>query len=221
MDVLYFYNVLLMAKITALTPQKNDPRRWSIYLDGRFFIGCTEEQLAALDLHVEDELDASRLEEVREALGIAKVRDAALRYLARRNRSERETHDYLRRKKFEEQEIAATIAWLREKGYVNDQQFAEEWIKTRQQLAPRGKQRLLMELYQKGIARETAGEALKENVAAEDEAEAAYRAIVARKNRYRGMETLEIKRKIYNFLSYRGFSPDAVVAAWERFQAEL
>src|SRR5690606_17965027 len=127
----------------------------------------------------------------------------------------------LRRKKFEEQEIAATMAWLREKGYVNDQQFAEEWIKARQQLAPRGRQRLLMELYQKGIARETAGEALKENVAAEDEAEAAYRAIVARKNRFKGMESLEMKRKIYNFLSYRGFSPDAVAAAWERFQAEL
>jgi regulatory protein len=209
-----------MPKITGLAPQKRDPQRWSIYVDSRFFAGCTEGQLAEFDLHVGDEISSVRLDEIRESLGIARIRDAALRYLARRSRSEHEMKGYLARKQFDEAQIQTTLSWLREKGYLNDEQFAADWVSNRQQLAPRGRKRLLMELYQKGVSRETASETLKENLSSEAEAEAAYRALLSRKSRFKGMESLELKRKIYNFLSYRGFSPDAVESAWERFRSE-
>ncbi len=210
-----------MPKITGLTPQKRDPQRWSIYVDSRFFAGCTEGQLAELDLHVGDEITSPRLDEIRQSLGLARIRDAALRYLARRSRSEHEMKSYLMRKQFDEAQIQATVGWLREKGYLNDEQFATDWVSNRQTLSPRGRQRLQAELYQKGISRELVSQTLRENLSPADEEEAAYQAIQSRRNRFTGMETLEIRRKIYSFLSYRGFSPDAVSAAWERFSKEL
>ncbi|MGB5106944.1 MAG: regulatory protein RecX [Candidatus Zixiibacteriota bacterium] len=206
-----------MPRITKLEPQRKHPSRWSIFIDERFFAGCSEEMMASLNLHVGDDLAAQRLDEIRDLLGLTKVRDSALRYLARRSRSESEMRKYLERKGYDGSQIDSTIAWLMDKKYLNDEEFAAAWVRNRQQLAPRGKRRLMVELYQKGIDRDTATQAVQHNISAEDEAEAAYQAVLSRKNRYRGMETLEIKQKIYNFLSYRGFSPDAVASAFERF----
>lgn len=209
-----------MPCVTKIEAQKRNPDRWSIYIDGRFFAGCAAEILPTLNLKVGIELEPERLEEIRDALGLAKIRDAALRHLGRRNRSEKEMREYLRRKEFAAEQVDSTIGWLKERGYLNDAQFAEDWIKNRQQLAPRGKRRLQMELYQKGVARDVVSHAISDNVAPEPEAESAYRLILSRKNRWRGLEPLEIRRKIYNFLSYRGFSPDAVEEAWRRFERE-
>ncbi len=210
-----------MPRITKLEPQKKNSSRWSIFIDNKFFAGCSEEMLAALHLQVGDDLAPSRQDEIRDALGLNKVRDAALRYLARRSRSISEMQKYLERKSFDGAQIASTISWLLEKKYLNDQEFAEAWVRNRQQLAPRGKRRLLMELYQKGIDRETAGQTVQSSITSEDESEAAYQVVIARRNRFKGMESLEIRRKIYNFLSYRGFSPDAVESAFQRFVKDM
>ncbi len=210
-----------MPRITKLEPQVKHPSRWSIFVDNRFFAGCSEEMLASLNLHAGDDISAQRLDEIRDALGMTKVRDSALRYLARRSRSESEMRKYLERKGYDNSQIDTTIAWLMEKKYLNDEEFAAAWVRNRQQLAPRGKRRLMIELYQKGIDRDTANQAVQHSISSESEAEAAYQAVLSRKNRYRGMETLEIKQKIYNFLSYRGFSSDAVESAFERFMKEV
>lgn len=209
-----------MARVTKLEPQKKNSSRWSIFVDNSFFAGCSEEMMAELHLRVGDDLSSERLDEIREALGLTRVRDAALRYLARRSRSISEMRNYLKRKGFDESQIDGTIAWLEGKKYLNDQQFAESWVRNRQQLAPRGKRRLLMELYQKGIDRETAGKIVEKSATPDDEAEAAFQVVIARKNRFKGMESLEIKRKIYNFLSYRGFSPDVAETVYKRFLKE-
>ena len=210
-----------MPRITKLEPQVKHPSRWSIFVEERFFAGCSEEMMASLNLHVGDDLSTQRLDEIREALGMTKVRDSALRYLARRSRSESEMRKYLERKGYDSSQIHKTHAWLQEKKYLDDTQFAEAWVRNRQQLAPRGKRRLMMELFQKGIDRDTATQTVQQNITSEEEADAAYKALQSRKNRYRGMETLEIKQKIYNFLSYRGFSSDAVESAYERFIKDL
>jgi regulatory protein len=209
-----------MPRITKLEPQKKNSSRWSIFVDDKFFAGCSEEMMASLHLHVGDDLALARQDEIRDALGLTKVRDAALRYLARRSRSISEMQKYLERKGFDGAQIEVTISWLLEKKYLNDQEFAEAWVRNRQQLAPRGKRRLLMELYQKGIDRDTAGQIVQSSMNSEDESEAAFQVVLARKNRFKGMESLEIRRKIYSFLSYRGFSPDVAEAVYERFLKE-
>ncbi len=99
-----------MPRITKLEPQVKHPSRWSIFVDNRFFAGCSEEMMASLHLHVGDDLTTQRLDEIREALGMTKVRDSALRYLARRSRSESEMRKYLERKGFDSSQIDTTIA---------------------------------------------------------------------------------------------------------------
>ncbi len=210
-----------MPKVTAITQQKKNAERWSIFIDGEFFLGCTSEFLATVNLHEGDDLTPEQLDKILIQATGSNIRQKALGYLSRRARSVSEMKKYLAEKGFSSELISETVDWLLEKKYLNDSQFADDWIKMRLRLAPRGKQGLLMELYQKGIDRATAAQALDNNLGREDEAQVAYEVIAQRKNRWKGSEWLEIERKIYNFLSYRGFSGDAIVAASRRFREEL
>lgn len=209
-----------MPKITTIVQQKRNSDRWSISVDGEFFLGCTSEFLAAANLHEGDEVSAEQLDRLLTGATGSDIRQKALGYLSRRAHSIAEMRKYLERKGFSPELIGETIDWLKGKKYLDDRQFAEDWVKMRLRLAPRGKPGLLMELYQKGIDRVTASQAIEGNLESGSESEVAYQIIIQRKNRWKGAEWLEIERKIYSLLSYRGFSGDAIVAAVRRFREE-
>jgi len=113
------------------------------------------------------------------------------------------------------------LDWLEERDYLNDSRFASEWVRSRLRTAPRGRRRLLMELYQKGIDRALAERTVAELLQADDEEKIAHQLIKQRSRRFAGLEILEIKRKIYNFLGYRGFAASAIAKASEKFLEEM
>ncbi len=81
--------------------------------------------------------------------------DAALTYLTARMRSEKEMRQYLEKKEYAPEEIAAVMERLKEYRYIDDQAFADEWIRTRTATKPIGKYVLSQGLYRKGIGKET------------------------------------------------------------------
>jgi len=88
--------------------------------------------------------------------------NAALNLLARRDRSEGELTERLRRKGFAEEEIAATLERCREYGYLDDARFAR---RRAQNLMSSGRAvggRLRAELKQQGIAEELARQVAEE-----------------------------------------------------------
>ena len=64
-----------------------------------------------------------------------KCRNTALRYVAMRMRTEGQVADYLRRKEFEEADIADAIGFLREYRYVDDHDGKGQSIVRRQENA--------------------------------------------------------------------------------------
>lgn len=210
-----------MPRITKIERQKKNGVRWSIYVDDEFLAGCNAEMLAALNIHEGDDISDDRLRQIKTALDTGNIRQKALGYLSRRSRSVAEMQKYLEQKEFAAEQIVSTIAWLQERKYLNDAQFADDWVKSRMQLAPRGRQRLLLELFQKGIDKATANSAIDAYLTSDSEADVAYGTILRHKKRWHGAEWLEIERKIYNFLSYRGFSGEAIIAACRRYREEV
>lgn len=67
-----------MPKITRLTPQKQNPRRWSIYIDRKFFAGCTEETLAQLGIREGDDVSLEQLQRLRAQIEHSSIRQRAL-----------------------------------------------------------------------------------------------------------------------------------------------
>ena len=131
-----------------------------------------------------------------------KIREASLRYLERRQHSERELSLKLRKKGFSQEEIQGEIDSLRELGLLNDREFAINWaIGRRKKLY--GRKKITWELRLKGIPDEIVEEALHEAEALLSEREAAKRILKRRKIKDPG--------KAYRFLLQRGF-PSEIAA---------
>lgn len=87
--------------------------------------------------------------------GKATVREAALRLLARRRHTEAEIASRLGRKGYGEDEIAGTVAWLREIRYLDDAAIARESaaLAARRHVGPA---RVAAKLRARGVDRKTA-----------------------------------------------------------------
>src|SRR4051794_11092681 len=107
-------------RITAIQAQTVRKDRVNISLDGKYAFSISLDTLVANGLRVGDTLDAVQIDTLESENKIAKCRDAALNFLASRPRSKSETRTRLRQKGFTDEDISATIDWLKERGYLND-----------------------------------------------------------------------------------------------------
>ncbi|MFP4158749.1 MAG: regulatory protein RecX [Desulfobacterales bacterium] len=126
----------------------------------------------------------------------------SLHYLKYRPRSRREIKLYLEKKGFSPSEISEAIERLEHYRYIDDKEFARIWIENRTRNRPRGKFALRCELKGKGIS-----EDITEKMLADfDEGEPAWLAVLPRLEGWSGLEPIELKKKIYDYLRRRGFA---------------
>ncbi|AKG54392.1 Regulatory protein RecX [Dehalogenimonas sp. WBC-2] len=142
--------------------------------------------------------------------------ESALRLLDHRARSESEVRRRLADKGFDQEKVESTLNRLKASGVINDQDFARLWTENRTASRPRSAFMVKRELQIKGIAGDTAEEA----VAVIDDAESAYRAALPRVRRLSALSPKEARLKLSAFLKRRGFSWDVVEATMKRLEAE-
>lgn len=142
-----------------------------------------------------------------------KVRDYAYRLLSYRQRSVKEIKGRLKRKGFSAKTIQKTVEYLIELNYLNDEEFARFWVEAKLGAAALGWALLRYQLRQKGVAREVVEKVESEQAGQYDEYEAARRLAVSRRRRYKGLEPLKIKRRLYGYLRRRGFPEEAILQA--------
>ena len=151
---------------------------------------------------------------------VSRAKSQALYYLKFRSRSSAEMDGYLRRKGFGRQIREEVLDWLQELKYIDDLQFARDWIQNRTRTNPMGGRRLLQELRQKGIPKEVVEEALEEFRGSVDERELALQVAAGRVGIYAKNDTETARRKLAAYLLRRGFSPDDVRNAVEQVLKE-
>ncbi len=200
--------------ITKIEPQKKNPRRRSIFIDGRFIFGVDEEVVSKLGLEKGETLTEKRITEILARKSENEAKEVALRFLSFRRRTEKEIKDKLRQKGFDDKTIRSTIEKLKGYDLVDDYEFAVAWIKERLAYKPRGKRLLRQELWKKGIQKEIIDRAVNELCRNEDES--ALEVLRKAGRRYRKLEPEVARRRIYGLLMRRGFSYDTTKQAMER-----
>ena len=126
----------------------------------------------------------------------------AISYLSRFSRSERQVRAYLARKEFVEPEINEAVAYLREKGYLNDSVYAESVVREHIRRCD-GPRKIRQSLMLKGIESSVQDRVLRDLYPAELQVEAAVaflRKKLGRSDRDKAMRSA----------ASRGFSYDIV-----------
>jgi len=137
----------------------------------------------------------------------------ALRLLARRELTEKQLRDRLLDRDHPSEEIDRVIAHLLESRTLDDDRVARAYARTASGVKGRGRLRVMRELTEMGVARNTATEAVAEVFADVDE-----RALIAKalqkkmRGRPRIADPAEHAR-LYQYLMRQGFTPAAIVAA--------
>jgi regulatory protein len=152
----------------------------------------------------------------RTAERIAPLRDAVLRWLARRDRTESELRDRLRGRGHDDGEIEHALSELRSGGYVDDHRAAVVGI-VEGLRAGHAASRIERKLHARGVDERTLRRAW-ETVGADHETDDAPRLRRQLERRLRG-ERLPLDgpalRRVYNAMLRAGFDADEVAAALE------
>ena|SRR3990167_7548420 len=135
-----------------------------------------------------------------------KIKQAALRYLARRDHSKAELSQKLQRKGFAQEEIQCFLQYAAQKGWIKEERYIENYIRARSAKGF-GPLRIRLELQSKGITHEKIAEQL--NIA--DNAWLSIAARVFEKTR-QGQLSKEalVRAKQIRFLKQRGFTQEQI-----------
>jgi regulatory protein len=200
-----------MPRITALTAQKRNPNRLNVFIDGEFAFGM--ERIVAAWLSIGDEVDPAKIQDLLQKDELEKAYSRALRFLSVRVRSVHEVSRRLDEAGFNTESIEKTILRLQTAGLLNDTEFAQTWVENRCTFRPRAKRTLVIELRQKGII----DQEIQSAISNLDETKLAQQAAEKAAFRYEKLPFDEFRKKMFGYLTRRGFSYGTALEAIQNF----
>jgi regulatory protein len=202
-------------EITGLKAGRSREKRVNIYLDGKPALDLLAEVALKEGLKVGQELTESRLDALADLDREQRCRNAAIRLLGYRPRSEAEIRQRLLKRGFAGDAIEKALHRLKEQGLIDDIAFARFWKDNRESFSPRSRRLTGLELRRKGLPPD-----IIESVIGEiDESDSAYRAARVKARRLPLTDYQLFRRRLGSYLGRRGFNYDiireTVVRLWK------
>jgi len=212
-------NRMMEREITAIKAQKRNRQRVSIYLDGEFAFGLS--RFVAGWLEPGRKLTQAEIDKLKDEDAYEIAFQKALQFINFRPRSVQETRQRLTEKGFGDEVIEVTLQKLLDKDFLDDLDFARQWIENRNAFRPRSDRLLAYELRLKGVADDKIRLALEKFGG--DEIDLAYQAGIKKAKRCQYEAKLDFQKKVGGYLSRRGFVyaivKPTVEQLWEEFAA--
>jgi len=196
-----------MGRITAISSQRRNPNRYSIFIDGEFVLGIDKKTVEDMDLRVGKLVDEKDLKKITSQEELNKAQAYALMLLGYRERSLREIKIRMRQKGYEEKLVEKVVKYLKDRNLINDKRFTQLWAESRIKKGY-GRWRIQSELEQKGVNREITDEILKDLYSGIDEVQVALDLV--EKKRWVSKEPPRLTERVSNLLKRRGFSFEVI-----------
>lgn len=217
--------------VTNMTQGVRDPNRVNVFINGRFDFSLDVAQVVDFQLKVGRRLNAEQLQELRRASEFGKLYQRALEWALTRPHSLKEARDYLKRRKlkrvqlnqarareekrplseFDDATLELVFGRLVERGYLDDQKFAEYYVENRFTRKGASQRRLRSELMKKGVPGSIIANVLEESP--RDEQDELQKAIAKKRSRYNNS-------KLLAYLVRQGFEYQMAKDAIERSSDE-
>lgn len=203
-------------KITRIERQKKRPDRYSIYVDDEFLLGVNEEIIIKFMLFKGQDLTEEELEEIQSAENNHKVFLKGLNYLSYGMRSVSDMRKYLLKHKEDYQvkgSVDKVIDWAIERllslGYLNDQNYAEAYVRSAASINSKGPSVIHRDLIGKGVHPDTIMSAMDEYSSLEqiENIEKLAAKFTRTKTKY---PPKMLKQKLYTYLLQKGYEGDMI-----------
>lgn len=138
----------------------------------------------------------------------------AIKYLSYQPRTIYEMQIYIKKKGFEEDIVKKIIDILLEKNYLNDKSFAKLFVESKVKNKPKSKFAFQYELHKKGINPSIVDAVLEQY----NNQDLAIKSVRNKIKIWRKLDAEKFKKKMMNYLQYRGFSYDICLSTLDRFK---
>jgi regulatory protein len=192
--------------ITAITPQKKNRERYSVFVDDTFLIGVADTTLLKNDLRKGAEITPSLFRKLQRDEGRQRVKSYLLKLLSRRDHARRELFNKARRKDFAPEIIDGVLDELEERNFINAADFAEKYARDKKHLNDWGPAKIKVHLLQKGISKKISEQAVAEVFEETDLKKQFIKLIEKRRYKFlREGNTLKRKKKVLDYLQCKGY----------------
>ena len=202
-----------MAKITKVEPQKKNPERCNLYLDGEFVCAMSmlvvvqNQLLPGKEITQEKLLDLVFESEKEEAFNYA------VDYICKYVPAQKQMVSKLYQKDYSKKVVDYVIEKCKSYGYIDDEKYAQSYVFQNRKL--KGKLKLKQELMQKGIDKEIIDEVLEDY----DEEDGCL--ILARKKALnKDLDDPKVYAQLVRFLQYRGYDWEQIKASIDKIREE-
>ena len=154
-------------------------------------------------------------------VALKKAKNQALKYLSYRERSKREITQYLEKKQHSHLVIQQTLEYLENLDYVDDQRFAMQWGQFNINKKKLGRNRLYLELLNKGIDRKILENIVSTLYENNPEIQLAKECASKKWESLKGVEANKKKRRLFQYLKRRGFPTDIIYQSLIKLDMEI
>lgn len=197
-------------KITDYKIQKNNEEKMNVYVDGEYKFSMSVDSFLSEGLYKGLEITEEQIEEI-------KVRDgsklAYIQIVSTLNygmKTEKEMIDKLKEKGYEEDAIEKAIIKAKDYNLINDDYYIELYIKTKAIPAKWGEQKIISNLYKKGININDIKLKIAEIYGEDDKYDNAYSLAIKKLKTIKEADINKKKQKLNQFLLGKGYSYEIV-----------
>ncbi len=204
-------------RITKIQRQKKRASRKSVFIDGSFAFGVSDDVLLKFALHEGAELDQGTIDQILETEDEETAKQKTLRFLSIRPRSKKEIRDYLFRKEFSADIAEKVVRRLEALNMLDDLAFARMVCRDAIAKKPAGAKLLRQGLMKKGVPGPIIESVLPEFSTPELELQMALKAAERQSVRIgrssKQLDSDHFRKKIVDYLIRRGFTFDTALSA--------
>jgi regulatory protein len=192
--------------ITKVSVQSRRRDRVSVFVDGAFAFGVSDEVAVRHGLGSGVTVGRELLEAVRHDEAVASCKRVALHFISYRMRSEAEVRRRLKKEDAGHDVIDSVVANLREIGLIDDAAFADAFARDAVQVKKWGPHRIARGLRQAGLGDEHVEHALAQLRHVIEDGDLVRKVAGKRWDQLSGVSDLKKRKKrVYDYLARRGF----------------
>lgn len=197
-----------MAEITLIEPQKKDPKRCNVYVDGRFYCGIKLEVAIKYHLKAGMQIEKSKLDEIQLETEKSQALDKAMTHLSATMKTRKQMTDFLAKKGYTPAVCDYVLERLEYYKFIDDEAYCRAYVNS---VTGKGKRAIEVDLIKRGVDRKIIDGVLGET---EEDGEAAFAVLekymrgkeISKDNLYKG----------FKYLMSKGYDYDTAKAALER-----
>ncbi len=149
-------------KITAIKKNKNNPNRFSVFIDDKFAFSVSDNLLIKLKINKGDELSKDKIGELTKSSNSDKIYSQTLKYATSRLKTKWEIEEYLNNKNAPPALKTKILNKLSKLNLINDYTYCLSFIRDKQRRHPCSKLKLIYDLKKRRVNISLIEQALEE-----------------------------------------------------------